>query len=351
MEEFMRGRISKPFRLWALWFLTLSVATFLEISPTGAQPAPKKLITGISTLTGSSAILAVAQKTGIFERHELQGQIVYFSNGTIAASALLSGDVKISLMSANATLAAAIAGAEVVQIGGLTNKLDYGLMVLPAVKSVQELKGQSLGIAGFGGASDFAANYIIRKESMIPGKDIILMAVGGQQERLTALASGKLKAVLLQPPFTKRAEKLGYRRLVDFASLDLEFQTLGYATTRSFLRTDREACLNFLKAVTEATYFFKSHKNESKTILAAFLKTDDQDALDETYNLNARYLIPELPYSSVKGLQNTLELMAYRNPKAKNQDPREVIDDSLVKSMEESGFIAHLRKTYALPTQ
>ncbi len=347
----MRGRISKPFRLWALWFLTLSVATFLEISPTGAQPAPKKLITGISTLTGSSAILAVAQKTGIFERHELQGQIVYFSNGTIAASALLSGDVKISLMSANATLAAAIAGAEVVQIGGLTNKLDYGLMVLPAVKSVQELKGQSLGIAGFGGASDFAANYIIRKESMIPGKDIILMAVGGQQERLTALASGKLKAVLLQPPFTKRAEKLGYRRLVDFASLDLEFQTLGYATTRSFLRTDREACLNFLKAVTEATYFFKSHKNESKTILAAFLKTDDQDALDETYNLNARYLIPELPYSSVKGLQNTLELMAYRNPKAKNQDPREVIDDSLVKSMEESGFIAHLRKTYALPTQ
>jgi NitT/TauT family transport system substrate-binding protein len=347
----MGGGVFRGSRRLGLCILALSVAPFLNLSFIHAQSSPKKIFLGISTLTGSSAMLAVAQKAGLFERHGLQGQIVYFSNGTIAASALLSGDVKISLMSANATLAAAIAGAEVVQIGGLTNKLDYGLMVLPSVKSIQELKGQSLGIAGFGGASDFAANYIIRKEGMIPGRDIILMAVGGQQERLTALASGKLKAVLLQPPFTKRAEKLGYRRLVDFASLDLEFQTLGYATTRSYLRADREACLNFLKAATEATYYFKSHKNESIKILAAFLKTDDSDALEETYNLNARYLIPELPYSSVKGLHNTLELMAYRNPKARTQDPREVIDDSLVKSMEESGFIAYLRKTYGVPTQ
>jgi hypothetical protein len=144
---------------------------------------------------------------------------------------------------------------------------------------------------------------------------------------------------------------MGFRRLVDFASLDLEFQTLGYATTRSYLRSDREACLNFLKAATEATFFLKSRKNESKAILAAFLKTDDAEALEETYSLNARYLIPELPYSSLKGLQNTLELMAYRNPKAKTQDPREVIDDSLVKSMEESGFIASLRKTYPVSPQ
>jgi len=347
-------RTGKIFNRWGsrpLSVLTLVIGLVFKVSLLNAQPSPKKIIIGISTLTGSSAILSVAQKTGLFERHGLYGQVVYFSNGTIAASALLSGDVKISLMSANSTLGAAIGGADVVQIGGLTNKLDYGLMVLPSVTSFQELKGYSLGIAGFGGASDFAANYIIRKEGMIPGKDVILLSVGGQQERLTALASGKLKAVLLQPPFTKRAEKMGFRRLVDFSSLDLEFQTLGYATTRSYLKGDREACRNFLKAVTEATYFFKSHKNESKAILAAFLKTEDQDALEETYNLNARYLIPEVPYSSVKGLQNTLELMAYRNPKAKNKDPREVIDDSLVKAMEESGFIATLRKAYPVPTQ
>ncbi len=347
----MSGGVFKKSGYWLFCLLALSVAPLLQAPRVCGQPAPKKITSGISTFTASSAMMSVAQKSGFFEQYGLQVQIVYFGNGTIAAAGLLSGDVKISLMSANSTLAAAIGGAEVVQIGGLTNKLDYGLMVPPSLKSLQELKGYSLGLAGFGGASDFAANYILRKEGMIPGKDVILLSVGGQQERLTALASGKVKAVLLQPPFTRRAEKAGFHRLVNFSSLDLEFQTLGYATTRSYLKADRDTCLNFLKAVTEATYFFKSHKNESMKILAAFLKTDDMDALEEGYDLNARQLIPDIPHSSVKGLQNTLELMAYRNPKAKNKDPKQFIDESLVSALEESGFFAYLRKTYPIPAE
>jgi len=329
----------------------LGSVILLKVSLVYAQSSLKKMTSGISSLTASSAILSVAQKTGLFERYRLQVQVVYFGNGTIAASGLLSGDARITLMSANSTLAAAIGGADVVQIGGFVNKLGYGLMVAPSIKSLQELKGHNLGIAGFGGASDFAANYIFRKEGMIPGKDVIFLSIGGQPERLSALASGKLKAVLVQPPYTRVVEKLGFRRLVDFPAVDLEFQTLGYATTRSYVKADRETCLNFLKAVTEATYFFKSHKNETTRILAAFLKTEDEDALEEAYTVNARHLIQEVPYSSVKGLQNTLELMALKNPKAKNKDPREVIDDSLVKEMEETGFMAYLRKTYPVSAQ
>ena len=331
-----------------LWVFMLSLILLLEVPVLNAQSSLKKITSGISTLGGSSAIAYVTQKVGLFERHGLEVQIVYFGSGAIAASGLLSGEAKITLMSGNSTLAAALGGADVVQIGGLTNKLAYGLMVSPSIKSVHDLKGYSIGIAGFGGASDFAANYIIRKEGLVPGKDVLILSVGGQPERLSALVAGKIKAVLLEPPFTGRAEKIGFRRLVNFPSLDLEFQTLGFATTRSYLKADREACLNFLKAFTEGIYFFKSHKKESTVILASFLKTQDQEALEEAYSLNARHIIPEIPYSSVKGLQNTLELLALRNPKAKDKDPREVIDDSLVKEMEESGFIAHLRKTYPI---
>jgi NitT/TauT family transport system substrate-binding protein len=338
----------RKFSWLAVYFLLLSLVPPLKVPVLNAQSSLKKITSGISTLGGSSAIAYVTQKVGLFERHGLEVQIVYFGSGAIAASGLLSGEAKITLMSGNSTLAAALGGADVVQIGGLTNKLAYGLMVSPSIKSVHDLKGYSIGIAGFGGASDFAANYIIRKEGLVPGKDVLILSVGGQPERLSALVAGKIKAVLLEPPFTGRAEKIGFRRLVNFPSLDLEFQTLGFATTRSYLKADREACLNFLKAITEGIYFFKSHKKESTVILASFLKTQDQEALEEAYSLNARHIIPEIPYSSVKGLQNTLELLALRNPKAKDKDPREVIDDSLVKEMEESGFIAHLRKTYPI---
>src|SRR3972149_4588885 len=175
------------------WVFTLSLILLLEVPALNAQSSLKKITSGISTVGGSSAIAYVTQKVGLFERHGLEVQIVYFGSGAIAASGLLSGEAKIVLMSANSTLAAALGGAEVVQIGGLTNKLAYGLMVSQSVNQLRDLKGDSLGIAGFGGASDFAANYIIRKEGMMPGKDVVLLAVGGQQERLTALATGKLK--------------------------------------------------------------------------------------------------------------------------------------------------------------
>jgi ABC-type nitrate/sulfonate/bicarbonate transport system substrate-binding protein len=333
------------------FFLVLVVGLLSNLPVLDAQSLPKKITSGLSTLGGSSAIVYLTQKIGFFERHGLDVQIVYFGSGAIAASGLLSGEAKITVMSGNSTLAAALGGADVVQIGGLTNKLAYGLMVLPSIKTTKDLKGSSIGIAGFGGASDFAANYIIRKEGLVPGKDVLILSVGGQPERLSALVSGKMKAVLLEPPFTGRAEKMGFRRLVNFPSLDLEFQTLGFVTTRSYLKADREACLNFLKAMTEGIYFFKSHSKESTVILASVLKTEDQEALEEAYSLNAKYIIPEIPYSSLKGLQNTLELLALRNPKAKDKDPREAIDDSLVKEMEENGFIAHLRKTYPVAVQ
>lgn len=334
-----------------LWTFTLGSVLLARLPLLQAQAPLRKITAGTSTLGGSSAIIYVTQRARLFERHGLDVQIVYFGSGAIAASGLLSGEAKVTLMSASSTLAAAIGGADAVQIGGLVHKLAFGLMVAPSINSFQDLKGSSIGIAGFGGASDFAANYIIRKEGMAPGKDVLILSVGGQTERLSALSSGRVKAVLVEPPFTGRAEKLGFRRLVNFPSLDLEFQTMGLVTTRSSLKADRKTYLDFLKAITEGIHFFKSRKKESMAILGSILKTRDRNALEEMYLLYARDLMPEVPYSSVKGVQNALELLALRNPKAKGRDPMEVIDDSLVKEMEEGGFIASLRKTYSMGEQ
>lgn len=334
-----------------LWTFTLGSVLLARLPLLQAQAPLRKITAGTSTLGGSSAIIYVTQRARLFERHGLDVQIVYFGSGAIAASGLLSGEAKVTLMSASSTLAAAIGGADAVQIGGLVHKLAFGLMVAPSINNFQDLKGSSIGIAGFGGASDFAANYIIRKEGMAPGKDVLILSVGGQTERLSALSSGRVKAVLVEPPFTGRAEKLGFRRLVNFPSLDLEFQTMGLVTTRSSLKADRKTYLDFLKAITEGIHFFKSRKKESMAILGSILKTRDRNALEEMYLLYARDLMPEVPYSSVKGVQNALELLALRNPKAKGRDPMEVIDDSLVKEMEEGGFIASLRKTYSMGEQ
>ena len=156
-------------RFFKVVFVFLIGASLLH-----AQPVPKKITAGITTLAGSTTIIYVTQKAGLFERHGLEVRVVYLITVPVTASALISGDIQIALMSGSASLSAAMGGADVVQIGGLVNRLDYGLMISPSIKSLQELKGSSVGIAGLGGASEFAANYIFRKEGMVPGKDVVL---------------------------------------------------------------------------------------------------------------------------------------------------------------------------------
>ncbi len=328
--------------------LALAVGLFVSatVSILHAQSIPKKTTAGITSLSGSTAVIFVTQKAGLFKRYGLEVEIVYFGTVPVTASALISRDIQIALMSGGGTLAVAMAGIDVVQVAGLVNKLYSAVMVSPSINRLQDLKGLSMGIAGLGGQSEFAANYILRKEGLMPHKDVALLSVGGNAERVAALVTGKLKAIVVTPPFTGLAEKMGFRKLVNFAALDLEFQTMGIAVGRANLKTNREVVMSFLKAITEGIYFYKTHKEETKRMMASGLKMDDPDALEETYSLFVQYLYPDVPHSSLRGLQNALEAMALRNPKARDKNPADVIEDSLVTEMEETGFIAQIRKKY-----
>src|SRR3970282_2258399 len=130
-------RSSAPKRIaTVLWTFMLGAVLLASLAVLEAQAPPKRVTAGIITLGGSTAIIYVTQKAGPFQRYGLDVQIVYFGSGAIAASGLLSGEAKITLMSASSTIAAAIGGADVVQIGGLVHKLAYGLMVASPISSL-----------------------------------------------------------------------------------------------------------------------------------------------------------------------------------------------------------------------
>ncbi|MBI4525958.1 MAG: ABC transporter substrate-binding protein [Deltaproteobacteria bacterium] len=329
--------------------LPMVFSVFAAVSILHAQAIPKKITAGVTSLSGSTAVIFVTQKAGLFKRHGLDAEIVYLQSVPLTASALISRDIQVALMSGSGTLSVAIGGLDVVQVAGLVNKLYSGVMVAPSIKSLQDLKGSSIGIAGLGGQSEFAANYALRKGGLVPHKDVALLSIGGNAERVAALATGKVKAVIVTPPFTGQMEKMGFRKLVNFPALDLEFQTMGIAVIRHYLKTNRDTVMSFLKAITEGIYFYKTHKEETKKIMASSLRMEDQDALEETYSLFVQYLYPEVPHSSLRSLQNALDAMALRNTKARDKNPADVIENSLVKEMEESGFIAQIRNKYGAP--
>ncbi len=101
----------------------------------------------------------IAKETGLFTKNGLDVQLVYFTGGTTAAMALVSGDVAISQNAGPEVVNAYLAGSDPVFVAGGTITLDWWLMGRPEIKTTAQLKGGSVAISRFGSVSDFVARF------------------------------------------------------------------------------------------------------------------------------------------------------------------------------------------------
>src|SRR4029434_4519091 len=94
----------------------------------------------------------------------------------------------------------ALAGSDVIMVAAGATSLDYWLMSLPEIKKPDQLKGGSVAISCFGTASHCVARYALNKIGLVPGKDVVIVQVGGVPDRLGAVLAGKVQGAILNPP-------------------------------------------------------------------------------------------------------------------------------------------------------
>jgi len=64
--------------------------------------------------------------------------------------------------------------------------------------------------------------------------------------------------------------------------------------------------------------------------------------LERSYALYNSGYFENAPYPLLKGVTTVLDFLAKDNPRARTADPRSFIDTSLVKELDDSGFIKKL---------
>src|SRR5215475_7685223 len=143
-----------------------------------------KVNVGYSAISEEQLPAWIAKETGIFEKNGLAVQLIYFTGGTTAVQALVSGEVPISQVAGPAVVNSALAGSDIIIVAGGATSLDYWLMSRPEIKRPEHLKGGSVAISAFGTASDFVARYALEKIGLTPGKDVAIVQVGGVPDRL-----------------------------------------------------------------------------------------------------------------------------------------------------------------------
>jgi hypothetical protein len=66
--------------------------------------------------------------------------------------------------------------------------------------------------------------------------------------------------------------------------------------------------------------------------------------LSTTYDLFTSRYIKKIPKVNAKGVENSLNLIAESNPKAKNRKAEEFMDTSFMEELESTGFISSVWK-------
>jgi len=299
-----KSKIKNP-KYLALLILLLSCLATRDLQ---AQAKPLHEIKVGYPLGGSASYFWVAHRSGSFEKHGLRLEPIYIRGGLMGIQAALSGDLNLQLQGASTVVSAWAQGAkDLVFIGAVGNRLDYVLAAHPSIKRPEDLKGKRVGVSQLGSSTDFIARVAVRRVGLNAEKDVQIVGVGGQGDRWTALQAGQIQATVLQSPFTLKARKAGYPVFLDFSKEDFEYTIAGPVTLRSFIRTDRETVMNFMRGLADGMDFYRDERNKDRVYkyLGEYYRSNVIEELEETRRTYSQ-VTPGLPLITAKAMENVI---------------------------------------------
>ncbi len=208
-----------------------------------------------------------------------------------------------------------------------------------SIKSAEELKGKSIGISRIGSASDVAARVLIRGLGLEPDKDVPIIQVGGSTERAAAFRTGRIVGFPSPPGIIHLAKGMPHRILISTADFQkrFEFPFICATTTKSYLVARRDVVKRVLMALIETTHFFKTRKEETKKILAKYSRQNNEAYLESSHEAMVK-LYDKVPLVTRPGMEVQIREALARRPGTKLRF-EELVDDSIVRELEKSGFI------------
>jgi NitT/TauT family transport system substrate-binding protein len=297
-----------------------------------------------SALEGSNAVWYVAQDRGFYKKHGLDAELLFIPSTTTSVSSLLAGDVHVANASGGGVASAVVAGADLVMVSCYLNSLPYELVVHENIKTAEDLKGKSLGISRVGSASDVAVRALVRGLGLEPDKQVLIMQVGGPTERAASFRTGRIAGFPSPPGIIHLTQGMPFKILISTADFQtrFEFPYICAATSKAYLARQRDSVRRVVMAHVEATQFFKTRKDETKKIIAKYSRISNPDYLESAYMAAAK-LYDVVPLVTRPGMEIQIKEASVRKAGAQLRF-EDLVDDSIVRELEKSGFIDKIYK-------
>ncbi len=231
--------MDKSIRLAAL--IALLSAACLAVSA-GAQD---KMRMGLSSVSGLHSAVWVAETKGLFRKHGIDIEVIVTGQGgTAGISALLANDMQMVNSAGDVLVAASLRGGDTVMVASVVNKGLQRLITKSDIKTPADLKGKRVGVTRIGAVSHSVLLMMLQRWKMSVN-DVQVLQLGSSPSMLASLDKGGIEGAVVTIPSMFVAEDRGYRVLLDMADTDIYYLHTMVATTRQYIKNNRDKVLRF----------------------------------------------------------------------------------------------------------
>jgi len=267
------------------WLIVLTLLTTVY--------AADKIRIGVPP-AGGLITMPLAQKMGFLKEEGVDAEVITISGG-IATAALANDEINY-LTGLTFPIRAAIQGLPVKVVACYLPASPFVLIARPEFRTVQELKGKTLGIAEIGRGPDIAGRMILKHFGVDPDKDVQFVRVGGSDGRIAAMKQGLVAATAVPVPWDVHAKKMGFNILAKAYEL-FSYPESGLVVTAKKIKERPDEIKRVIKAGIKANRYIRSNREGTIRFQIEWLRIDRElatasyDSLAKVFSENGN--VPE----------------------------------------------------------
>jgi len=264
---------------------------------------------GIIEPKGDGGISLMVGEHDFGAKHGLKIEIVKIKNGATAHKALLAGELDSIESSPGAAILAGAHGADIKIVGCDWPGVPHGLMVRDTIKTVADLKGETVAVAAPGSLPNLLIGAILERDKL-PASDVRFANLGGDLDRYKAVVAGVADAGVVAAEFMAVAPPnlkmlvAGHEALPNYVRLCLTM-------TGKTITSRRHDAEQFIAAEIDALHFAMAHRDDTIRVTREAIHANADDprpafAFDAT--LKGGWVDPDvtLPLAKLEWMQQEL---------------------------------------------
>jgi len=319
----------KPARIVAAMLLAFCIA-----APSLAQEKKNLRMVFVSLAWNSELPFRAALARGYFKAQGLQIEPILIRGGPAAIAALVSGEADFaSIGGAQAIFRGKSRGLDLAIIGCISSTTNYILLGNKQTRTVEELRGKSIGITGAGTYSEFAVKAFLKKNNINPEKDVMLRSIGGTALRAAAIEKGIIAAAPFSTEDAVRLIRAGYS-LISHMNESLGIPQNIIVTRNEVLEKYPESSKRILKAYIQGIQLAKFNKKEAIKAGYDSGMQGEPDIVSAAWDLYSPGLTADLSIA-VPGIQQMLDEDIRAGFVDKGFTVDRVINDRILKSAQQ----------------